>query len=250
VVLSGNSFRDNGRAISLSANGTAGLSLRLENNLEILRSAGNAIEVMSSADTLATTQVVGSISGNVVGDANANSGSHDAYGIVVDLRGDERAIVSLANNDVRHTDWSGLFVTDADFGAIPGAPSDSDVTVRDNTVRDIDDDSAFTCGAPWGTLVDFRRDTLGCLDLAGNTSAESPAACQDSARFRVRQRDTSTVLFERLSDGDATPNELITDKAVVQNHVVTDNDPGSTANVMLATGFGFTEAASGACVKP
>jgi hypothetical protein len=62
------------------------------------------------------------------------------------------------------------------------------------------------------------------------------------------RHNTSTVLFERLSDGDATPGELVTDPAVVQAHVVSENDPGATANVLLATGF--TEAASGACVKP
>jgi hypothetical protein len=64
----------------------------------------------------------------------------------------------------------------------------------------------------------------------------------------VRQRNTSTVQFERLSDGDAIPNELITDPALVQAHVVTQNDLGSTANVLLDTGF--NEAASGVCVKP
>jgi hypothetical protein len=248
VAVSGNVFRDNGRAISLAANGTAGLNLGVTNNLGIVRSAGNAIEVMSSSDTAPATQVVGSVSGNVVGDLDANSGSRDAYGIVVDLRGDERTIVAVTGNEVRHTDLSGLFVTDADFAAAAGVPSDSDITVRDNTVRFVDDDSGFPCGSPWGTLVDFRHDTLGCLDLFSNASAESPAACPDTAHFRVRQRNTSTVLFERLSDGDATPNELIADPAVVQAHVVNENDPGTTANVLLATGF--TEAASGACVKP
>jgi hypothetical protein len=149
VVVSGNVFRDNGRAVSLAANGTAGLNLGVTSNIEIVRSAGNAVEVMSSADTAAGTQVVGSVSGNVVGDASANSGSRDAYGIVVDLRGDERTVVAVTGNDVRHTDLSGLFVTDADFAAVPGSPSDSDVTVRDTTVRDVDDDSAsLSVGTP------------------------------------------------------------------------------------------------------
>jgi hypothetical protein len=248
VAVSGNVFRDNGRAVSLAANGTAGLAFGVSDNLEIVRSAGNAIELMSSSDTAPATQVVGSISGNVVGDLNANSGSRDAYGVVVDLRGDERTVVAVTGNGVRHTDLSGLLVTDADFGANPGPPSDSDVTVRDNTVQAIDDNSGFPCGSPWGTLLDFRHDTLGCLDLFSNTSAESPASCPDTAGFRVRQRNTSTVLFERLNDGDAAAGELIADPAVVQAHVVNENDPGTTAHVLLATGF--TEAASGACVKP
>jgi hypothetical protein len=248
VVVTGNVFRDNGRAVSLAANGTAGLTFGVSDNLEIVRSAGNAVELLSSSDTAAATQLVGSVHGNVIGNANPDSGSRDAYGIAIDLRGDERAIVAATGNAVRHTDLTGLFVTDTDFGTNPGPPGDSDVTVRDNTVSGIDDNSGFPCGSPWGTLVDLRHTTLGCLDLFSNTSAESPESCPDTAHFRVRQRNTSTVLFERLSDGDATPSELIADPAVVQAHVVTENDPGTTANVLLATGF--TEAASGACVKP
>jgi hypothetical protein len=248
VVVADSGFRDNGRAVSLAANGNAGLHFSVTNNLEIVRSASSAIELLSSSDTSSATQVVGTISGNVVGNGNPDSGSRDWHGIAVDLRGDERSVVAVTGNTVRHADLMGIFLTDADFGANPGPPSDADFTVRDNAVRDVDDNSGFPCGAPWGTVLDFRHTTVGCLDMAGNESAESPAACPDTAKFRVRQRNTSTVQFERLSNGNATPNELITDPAVVQAHVVAQNVLGSTANVLLDTGF--WEAASGTCVKP
>jgi hypothetical protein len=248
VAVTGSTLRDNGRGVSLATSGAAALDFDVTSNLEIVRTASSAIEVLSAADTPSSTAVTGSIAGNVVGNAAADSGSRDAYGIAVDLRGDERAVVAVTGNDVRHTDLTGLLVTDADFGVIGGPPSDTDVTVRDNAVRDVDDNSGFPCGAPWGTRVDLRHTTQGCLDMAGNQSAQSPAACPESAHFRVRQRDTSTVLFERLNDGDATPSELLASVPVVEAHVVAQNDAGSTANVLLATGF--TEAPSGVCAKP
>ncbi|HEX9189871.1 MAG TPA: right-handed parallel beta-helix repeat-containing protein, partial [Vicinamibacteria bacterium] len=248
VAVTGSTLRDNGRGVSLATSGAASLDFDVTSNLEIVRTTSSAIEVLSAADTPSTTFVTGSVAGNAIGNTAADSGSRDAYGIAVDLRGDERAVVAVTGNDVRHTDLTGVLVTDADFGVIGGPPSDTDVTVRDNAVRDVDDNSGFPCGAPWGTRVDFRHTTQGCLDMAGNESAPSPAVCPDNAGFRVRQRDTSTVLFERLSDGDATPNELLASIPVVEAHVVAQNDAGSTANVLLATGF--TEAASGVCAKP
>jgi hypothetical protein len=176
-----------------------------------------------------------------------DSGSADLHGIAVDLRGDERSILAVNGNTVRHVDFAGLFISDADFGGMAGPPSDHDLTVRDNLLEDIDDNSGFPCGSPYGTLVDMPHTTVACPDMAGNTSAESPAAC-GAAHFRLRQRDTSTFHLERLSDGDGTPGELINDVATVQAHVVAENDPGSTADVTLASGF--TEAAGGSCVKP
>jgi hypothetical protein len=247
LTLSGNTFTNNGRALSLATGGTAGLTLAVLNN-QATGSTGSAVELVSSPDTAAAAVVRGTVANNTIGTSGAaDSGSRDAYGIAIDLRGDERAILDVSGNTVRRSDWSGVFVSDADFGTSPDA-SDSDVTVRNNAVSEIDDNSGFPCGAPWGTHVDFRHTTQGCLELQGNSSAASPQSCPDSARFRVRQRDTSVVLFERLSDGDATPGELVSSTATVGAHVVAENAAGSTANVLLATGF--TEAASGACVKP
>ena len=64
----------------------------------------------------------------------------------------------------------------------------------------------------------------------------------------MRQRDTSVHHIERMSDGDATPNELINSTAVVEADVAADNDAGSTADATLV--LGFTEAANGFCDKP
>ena len=86
-----------------------------------------------------------------------------------------------------------------------------------------------------------------CVDMASNTSAESPMGC-GGTHFRVRQRDSSTYFLERLSDGDGTPGELINNTATVQTFAQGENDPGSTVNVLLATGF--TEASNGFCQKP
>jgi hypothetical protein len=240
-------FRDNGKGVSLATNTSADLTFGVSNNTEIVRSLSNALELVTSFDSTSAMQVQGTLSGNVVGDANADSGSAQLHGIALDLRGDERSILAVSNNSVRHVDLVGLFVNDADFGTNPGSPSDHDLTMRDNSVQDIDDNSGFPCGAPFGTLVDMRHTTTACLDMAGNTSAESPQAC-GAAQFRLRQRDTSAFQLERLDDGNGTPNELITSTATVASHVLNENDPGGTANVTLVSGF--TETTNGTCVKP
>jgi hypothetical protein len=240
-------FRDNGKGLSLANNTNTDLLFNVLNNNEVVRSQSNALELIASADATSAMEARGTFSGNVVGDNNADSGSRDLHGIALDMRGDERALLAVNNNNVRHVDLVGLFISDADFGTLAGPPSDHDLTVRDNSVQNIDDNSGFPCAAPYGTLVDMRHTTVACLDMAGNTSAESPGGC-GAAHFRLRQRDTSTFHFERLSDGDGTPGELINTVATIQTHAVNENDPGSTASVTLINGF--TEATNGFCVKP
>jgi VCBS repeat-containing protein len=247
VTVSNDVFRDNGKAVSLGSNTSTSLTFSVVDNAEIVRSESNALELLGSSDSTSAMQLSGTFGNNVVGNGTPDSGSRDWNGIAIDLRGDERSILAVTGNSIRNVDFQGIFVSDADFGGLAGTPSADDLTVRDNVVQQIDDNSGFPCGAPYGTLVDFRHTTVGCLDMASNTSAESPNAC-GAAHFRLRQRDTSTFKLERLTDGDGTPNELINNVAIVQSHVVTQNDPGSTANVTLVTGF--TEAANGTCAKP
>ncbi len=247
VTVSNDVFRDNGKAVSLGSNGSTDLTFSVVGNTEIVRSQSNALELLGSSDSTSAMQLSGTFASNVIGDGTPDSGSRDLNGIAIDLRGDERSILAVNGNSISNVDLQGIWVSDADFGTVSGTPSADDLTVRDNVVQQIDDNSGFPCAAPYGTLVDFRHTTVGCLDMFSNTSAESPNAC-GGAQFRLRQRDTSTFRLERLSDGDATPNELITSTALVQAHVVSQNDPGSTANVTLVTGF--TEAANGSCLKP
>ncbi len=105
----------------------------------------------------------------------------------------------MSGNTILHTDITGILVSDADLAAVGGGASD--VTVTGNSVQSIDDNTPYTCGAPYGTVVDFRHTTAGCLDMADNRSAESPASCSPKTHFLVRQRDTSVVRFEELSNG-------------------------------------------------
>ena len=65
----------------------------------------------------------GTFSGNVIGNNNADSGSRDFHGIAIDLRGDERALLAVNSNTIRHVDFQGIFVQDADFGASPDRPA-------------------------------------------------------------------------------------------------------------------------------
>ncbi|HEX6737818.1 MAG TPA: hypothetical protein VF310_06095, partial [Vicinamibacteria bacterium] len=247
VNVTGSTFRDNGKGVSLANNVSTDMTFNVTGNLEVVRSASNALELLTSFDATPSMLNSGTIGNNVVGNGAADSGSATLHGIAIDLRGDERSVLAVNGNSVRNVDFNGIFLQDADFGSLGGSPSDADLTVRDNSIQNIDDNSGFPCGAPYGILVDMRNTTTACLDMFSNTSAESPQSC-GAAHIRLRQRDTSTFQLERLSDGDGTPGELINTVATVQAHVVAENDAGTTANVTLVSGF--TEAATGTCVKP
>jgi hypothetical protein len=166
------------------------------------------------------------------------------FGIALDLRGDQDSIIAVNNNNVRNSDFEGIWVSSADFGTLVGPSARLDLTLRDNTVGAPDDNSGFPVGLVRGVLVDGRHTTTVCLDMSSNTSA----GIGGGEHFRVRQRDTATFHLERLSDGDGTPNELINNVATVEAHIAAQNDAGSTADATLITGF--IEAANGFCRKP
>jgi hypothetical protein len=144
VVVSGNVFRDNGRAVSLAANGTAGLNLGVTSNLEIVRSAGNAIELMSSADTAAVPSH---------GQRHRERGQRphaQGRGRVRHRgrpRGDERTIVA-GRQRRRHTDLGAL--RDRRRLRCDPGPERRRRHGRDNTVRDVDG------GLPCGSREDAR----------------------------------------------------------------------------------------------
>ena len=135
VNVTGSTFRDNGKGVSLANNTSTDLTFNVSNNAEIVRSQSNALELLASFDATPSMQNSGTFGNNVVGDNNADSGSRDLHGIAIDLRGDERSILAVTGNSVRHVDFNGIFMQDADFGALGGAPSDADLTVRDNSIQ-------------------------------------------------------------------------------------------------------------------
>jgi hypothetical protein len=237
-------FRDNGASVTLQTSSSADLTFDISNNTEIVRSISNAIQLVAGSDSTPSSQIRGTISGNVIGDGTADSGSRNMFGIALDLRGDQDAVIAVNNNNVRNSDFEGIWVSSADFGTLAGPSAKFDLTLRDNTVGAPDDNSGFPVGLVRGLLVDARHTTTVCLDMFSNTS-DGIGGGED---FRLRQRDTATFLFERLSDGDGTPGELINSVAIVEAHAATQNDAGSTADATLVTGF--TEAASGFCRKP
>ena len=242
--ITGNTFRDNGSAVTLQTSGSADLAFDVVENLEIVRSASNAIQLVAGAGSTEASTIRGTIAGNGIGNGTADSGSRDMFGVALDLRGDQDAVIAVTGNTIRNTDFEGVWVSSADFGANPAQQGRLDLTLRDNGVGTPDDNSAFPLGFVRGVLVDARHTTALCLDMASNASA----GVGGGEHFRLRQRDTSTLRLERLTDGDATPGELIASVALVESHVVAENDSGSTADATLVAGF--TEATSGYCRKP
>jgi hypothetical protein len=100
----------------------------------------------------------------------------------------------------------------------------------------------------YGVRIEARHTSNLCLDIAGNNAGSVGGV----ERFRVRQRNTASFGMERLTDGDGTPNEVITNMATVEAFVVAQNDAGSTADATNQTAgvTGFTERANGFCRSP
>jgi hypothetical protein len=237
INISTTSFQTHNTAIDLGLDFDADLTFNVSNNPTIVGNTANAINIVSGTTTTNAAQLRGTISGNTIGNGTTDSGSQNAFGIAVDLRGDIDAVLSITNNTVRNTDIEGIFVqarldndADAEIGRL-------DLTLRDNTVFAPDDNSAFPFGFVYGTRLESRNTTDVCLDIASNTSAGVGGA----EHFRVRQRDTSIFRVERLALG---PQNAATTAAFV----AAENDGGSTASATVATNF--TGVANGTCRKP
>jgi hypothetical protein len=244
INISTSTFRDNNTGVDLGADLSSDLTFNVSNNTAFLRHATHPIQVVTSTTSTNASQVVGTISGNSIGDGTADSGSRDSNGILMDLRGDVDAVIAVTNNTIRNTDVDGIFVqtrldndADAETGRL-------DLTLTGNVVNTPDDNSAFPFGTVHGMRVEARNTSTVCLDISGNTSSSVGGA----EHFRVRQRDSSVFVLERLSDGDGTPNEVLNNVATVESFVAGQNAGGSTADATLVTGF--TEAANGFCRMP
>jgi hypothetical protein len=178
-----------------------------------------------------SSSVHGTTTGNIVGNGTADSGSRDANGVSYDLEGLADIVLDVSNNTIRNTDMQGVFIQ----GRL-GSPT-VDLTLRDNSVTNIDDNSSFPFGIQYGTQIEARNGTVMCLDIAGNTSTGVGGA----EHFRARQRDTSTFKLERLT-GAAN------DDTNVAGYLAGQNDAGSSASVTHATSF--TAVADGTCRNP
>ncbi len=254
--VNGSNFTDTGVMVTLGSTDSADLNFNITNNTGLRGSSqSNAMQLVAGSTSTNASQIRGTFSGNAIGDNTIESGTGEplpvAYGIAIDLRGDQDSALAVTGNTLQHTEWEGIWISAADFGSNAAQNPTTDLTVRDNNVLSIDDNGDGPGGDPdfprldiRGVLVDFRHTMNGCLDMAGNTSVGSPGF----EHIRVRQRDTSVVRLERFSDGDATPNEVINNVATVESFLAAQNDPGSTADATLTTGF--TEAADGVCRNP
>ncbi len=235
--VSTNIFQNSGSAVHLLTNYSADLTFNITNNATITGHSSNAIQLLAASTGTGSSQINGTISGNTIGNGTAGSGSDFMYGIALDLRGSQDAVIKVNNNTARNTELNGIWVAAAEpCGTINGK---LDLTLTNNSVTDIDN----TAGIPtvYGVLVESDQNAVVCLDIAGNNSTGVGGA----EHFRVRQRDTSVFKMERLTLG------LITNSATVETFVAGQNDVGSSADATLVGGlYGFTGVADGTCREP
>jgi hypothetical protein len=235
--VSTSTFLNSGSAVHLLSNYSADLTFNITNNATITGHSSNAIQLAAASTGTSSSQIYGTISGNTIGNGTAGSGSDFMYGIALDLRGSQDAVVKVDNNNIRNTELNGIWVAAAEpCGTING---NLDLTLTNNSVTQIDN----TAGIPtvYGVLVESDQNAVVCLDIAGNNSTGV-----GGEHFRVRQRDTSIFKMERL-----TPPGLITNFATVEAFVAGQNDAGSSADATLVGGlYGFTGVADGTCREP
>jgi large repetitive protein len=244
VSVSGSTFQDNNVGFDLG-NGQNSIVTGVVDGNTFLRHAGSAMNLVSDALSTPTAKYTATVNNNMIGNGTPDSGSQNSFGIAVDMRGDVDAIISITNNTIRNTDIEGIFAQSRlDNTASAGNPV-LDLTVRDNSVTDIDDNSALPFLSVNAVRIDSRNASTLCLDIAGNNAVGVGGA----EHFRVRQRGTggsdaapiSTFRAERLALGAQTA-------AAMATFVAGQNNPGSTASATAATNF--TGVANGTCRKP
>jgi hypothetical protein len=245
VVATGNTFQDNNIGFDLGNGVSSDVTANVSNNT-FLRHAGSAINVVSDALSTSAAEYRVTIANNQIGNGTADSGSRNAFGIAVDTRGDVDAIMAITGNNIRNTDIEGIFVQSRLNNT--AGQGKLDLTLTGNTVATPDDNSAFPFLTVYTTRVEARNSTTMTANISGNTFASGVGGFEG---IRVRERDTAVFRIERLSDGDATPNEIVTSTALVETRLLADNPATTTADAaLIGTFVGFTEAAAGATRTP
>jgi hypothetical protein len=231
VTVTGAVLMANTVAIDLGADAASMLTFDVSANATIADQTMNAVQVFS-ASTCAGCVVSGTIAGNTIGTAAAQSGSVLGQGIVVDLRGNTVGAVAVTGNTVLHTDKEGIALQTRLGSASVG------FTLTGNSVGTPDDDElpGFPVEPP-GILVQARNTSTLCLDIATNQSSGAGSG----AGYRVRQVDAGATFNLAGFGGDGTST------SEVATFVVGRNTSGTASATRATT---FTGVASGACAAP
>jgi hypothetical protein len=236
TVSGGTQFTDSNSGVNFSVDSNADLIYNVTGST-FLRHSSHALQMIVNDTVTGASLVQGTAANNTIGDSTADSGSRDANGISFDLEGGGAVRLSVTGNVIQHTDTQGIFIQSRRPISPAVAGPTIDLTLRDNSVSNIDDNSAFPHLFQYGTQLEARNVSTMCLDIAGNSSTGIGGA----QHFRLRQRDTSTFKLERLTGSGS-------DDTNVANFVAGQNDAGSTASVTHATSF--TAVADGTCLNP
>ena len=236
TVSGGTQFTDSNSGVNFSVDSNADVTYDVTGST-FLRHLSHALQMIVNDTATASSSVHGTADSNVIGDTNADSGSHDANGISFDLEGAGAIVLAVTDNTIQHTDTQGIFIQSRRPISPALAGPAVDLTLRNNSVSNIDDNSAFPFIDQWGTEVYGRNNSNLCLDMANNSSSHKGAATD----FRLRQFNTSTFRLERFVGNGAST-------ADVNSYITAQNPGGFTASSTIATSF--TGVADGTCLNP
>jgi uncharacterized repeat protein (TIGR01451 family) len=213
---------NNGTGPDVGWNSNADVNFSFTNNT-ITGSIGNGVDVVEASNVVVGSLVNGTITGNNIGNGTADSGSRDARGIAIDLRGDGNTNLTISNNNVRNADFENVYI---DTGSVAGADGDASVTLTNNTIGTPDDNSAFPLLFIEAVRITSRQNRFMCLDIDDNSISPGVGG---ATSVIVRQANTAVFQLEGFV-GDGT------NATTVANFITGRNTTGNTAVQTTGTG--------------
>jgi hypothetical protein len=190
----------------------------------------NAMNIVSDATSTNATNSDGTVSGNTVGTAGVvGSGSVDANGIALDIRGGANADLLISDNTVRGTQLYPMIVENRLGNGT------TNLTIENNDVGPSMD--TFN-GSFEGIRVTSRDTRTTCLDIRSNT-----AVGLNQIDIRVRQADTAVFRIEGLTGSG-------TDATNVGNFIQSLQDSGTEAAVHTGGTGTIVNYTPGTCSTP
>ena len=214
-----NDFYELAQAVDLVSGLSADVDARVYRN-EIAFMESTAIAVGTGSTSTAASLVQVLIEDNAIGTGVADSGSRSANGIVVDVRGNETARVTIHQNVVQNTELGGIRAVGQ------GAPDgDLHLRITDNDVLSMEDHNGGGLSLLYGIEV---TTTGGSHDIFLTIAGNDSTGLNGAEDIRIRQANNNNTFA--LEDFAGTGTSF----ADVESYLVAQN-PGNTADVRTTT---------------
>jgi Bacterial Ig domain/Cadherin domain len=221
------------QGMDIASGFSADVNYVFKNNVITFTEGVAAIAMGTGSTATSSAFITALIQGNTIGTSGvAQSGSRLGQGIVVDMRGNEVAQMTIHGNTIQRTEVNPIrFLGQVGDG-------DTALQITSNIIREIEDDAGAGQGVIYG--IEVTTNTGGsydvCLDARNNDSANINAH-----DIRVRQATANNTFQLEGFAGDGTVASQVEAFLATQN-------PANTTNVR--TGGSVVMYTSGSCTTP